>query len=121
MRWLVPVLVGVLACAPKRPKTVVKIVEEPKLDIVAPWLDPAGFWPRGTPVTQQPLSAALADPGTAPIVIRGATILTATGQRFDQGTVVIDKGTLRFIGAGDPPDVPAGAVEIDGKGKFVTP
>ncbi len=119
MRWLLAVLVGTLACAPKR---TLKLVPDPeaKLDIVAPWLDPAGFWPRGKPEPRLPLAAALADPGTPPIVIRGATVLTATGQRFDKGTVVIDKGTLRYVGDGEAP-VPAGAIEVDGTGKVVTP
>jgi len=118
MRWLVPVLWGVLACTPTR--VVKNEPAEPKLDIVPRWLDPADFWPRGNPAPRQPLGAALADPGTAPIVIRNATVMTAAGQRFDKGTVVIDKGTLRYVGAGEA-TVPAGAIEIDGTGKFVTP
>jgi imidazolonepropionase-like amidohydrolase len=119
MRWWLVVLVGLLAC---RPKHVVKIEPEPdpKLDIVPQWLDPADFLPRGKPAPRAPLSAALADPGTPPIVIRNATVLTAAGQRFDKGTIVVDKGTLRYVGDGEAP-VPASAIEIDGTGKFVTP
>jgi imidazolonepropionase-like amidohydrolase len=121
MRWFVPVLFwGVLACAPTKIVANEPAVEA-KLDIVPPWLDPADFWPKGTPAPRRPLGAALADPGTPPIVIRGATVMTATGQRFDKGTVVIDKGTLRYVGTGDTASVPAGAIEIDGTGKFVTP
>jgi imidazolonepropionase-like amidohydrolase len=128
MRWIVPLVVPVgplvagalIACTPSRVVKVTPKPGEPKLDIVAPWVDPAGYWPRGTPPPVRPLADALADPGTPPIVIRGATILTAAGRRIDQGTVVIDKGTLRAIGE-EPAEAPAGAIEIDGRGKFVTP
>jgi imidazolonepropionase-like amidohydrolase len=120
MRWFVPLLWGVLACAPTRIVKNEPAVVEAKLDIVPQWLDPAQFWPQGTPAPRRPLGDALADPGTPPIVIRGATVMTAAGQRFDKGTVVIDKGTLRYVGAGEA-TVPAGAIEIDGTGKYVTP
>ena len=90
MRWVVPLVVACVACTPKRvPK---KPVDEPKLDIVAPWLDPADWWPKGEPEKRRPLSDALADPGTPPIVIRGATIMTATGHRYDSGTIVVERG-----------------------------
>jgi len=119
MRWLV-LFVAVCACMPKRVKPVGK-VEDPKLDIVAPWIDPDNYWDRGVMPRQRALSEALADPGTAPIVIRGAKVMTAAGQTFDPGTVVVDKGVLKYVGAADgAPDV-AGAIVIDGTGKVVTP
>ncbi len=117
MRWVVPLVVACMACTPKR---VVKKPDEPKLDIVAPWLDPADWWPKGEPEKARPLSDALADPGTPPIVIRGATIMTATRHRYDSGTIVVDRGVITYVGDGDAAS-PSGAIEIDGKGKFVTP
>jgi imidazolonepropionase-like amidohydrolase len=109
--------VWLVACAPA--KTVVK-VDEPKLDITAPWLDTEGNWIKGTPEARRPLSDALVDASAPVIAIRGATILTAAGQRFDAGTIVLERGAIKYVGAADAP-VPAGALVIDGKGKFVTP
>jgi len=119
MRWLLLVVWAVLACTPKR--VVAVKVEETKLDIVAPWLDPAGFWPRGTLPAQRSLGEALADPGTPPVVIRGARVMTAAGQTIDPGTVVIDKGVLKYVGAAEGAPEVSGAIVIDGTGKVVTP
>jgi imidazolonepropionase-like amidohydrolase len=93
--------------------------DEPKLDITAPWLDPEGFWIRGVPAKARPLSDALSDPAAPTIAIRGATIMTATGQRIDNGTIVLERGAISYVGTDRP--APAGATVIDGKGKFVTP
>lgn len=57
---------------------------------------------------------------SAPTVIRGATILTGTGERIDNGTVVIENGKIASIGGADLAG-PQGAVTIDAKGKWVTP
>jgi imidazolonepropionase-like amidohydrolase len=46
--------------------------------------------------------------------------MTAAGKTFDRGSVVIEKGVLKYVGPDDAP-APAGAIEIDGRGKFVTP
>ena len=58
-------------------------------------------------------------PGAA-TVIRGATVFDGEGGRIENGTVIFGDGVLMAVG-----DVslasPAGAIEIDGKGKFVTP
>src|ERR1041385_5026973 len=120
MRGILLVLAAA-ACTPVRVKPVPPKVDEPKLDIVAPWLDPEEFWPRGTPEKRRPLADALADPGTPAIVIRGATIMTATGQRFDKGVLVVDKGVIQYVGDGTDAPAPQGAIEIDGSGKVVTP
>ncbi len=101
------------AKAPAKPS------DEPKLDITAPWLDPEGFWIRGVPATVRPLSDAVIDPAAPVIAIRGATIMTATGQRIDNGTIVLERGAISYVGTDRPP--PAGATVVDGKGKFVTP
>jgi imidazolonepropionase-like amidohydrolase len=110
--------VWLAACAsPGKP---VAKPDEPKLDITAPWLDPEGYWIKGEPVAQRPLSDALVDANAPAIVIRGATIMTATGQRFDHGTIVLERGAITYVGAVDVP-APAGAIVVDGKGKFITP
>jgi imidazolonepropionase-like amidohydrolase len=62
-------------------------------------------------------------PPAANVVLTHATILTATGQRFDPGFVALANGRIVAVGAGDPPaaSVPQGAQTIDARGKFVTP
>jgi imidazolonepropionase-like amidohydrolase len=102
-----------VAPSPERPSG------DPKLDVTMPWIDPDSFWIRGTPPKQRPLSDALSDPSAPLIAIRGATILTASGKRFDNGTIMLDRGSISYVGADRAP--PKGAKVIDGKGKFITP
>jgi len=54
-----------------------------------------------------------------PTVIRGATIFDGDGHRLDRGDIMIADGVIKAV----EPNlmVPAGAVVIDGTGKFVTP
>jgi imidazolonepropionase-like amidohydrolase len=108
---------GFAACGPsvKAPAK----PDEPKLDITAPWLDPDGFWIRGAPAAARPLTDALSNPNAPVIAIQHATILTATGQRIDNGTIVLERGAISYVGADRA--APAGATVVDGKGKFVTP
>src|SRR5437773_2755318 len=117
---LVVTVASLWACVPARKPTPPKL-DEPKLDIVAPWLDPEDFWIRGTPEKKRPLADSLADPGTPAIVIKGATIMTATGQTIANGTLVVDKGVITYVGDGSDAPAPAGAIEVDGSGKVVTP
>jgi imidazolonepropionase-like amidohydrolase len=53
-------------------------------------------------------------------VIRGATVFDGDGNRIDNGTVVFGDGVIQAVGG---PEVasPAGAIEVDGTGKWVTP
>jgi len=59
-------------------------------------------------------------PAAPPVVIRGATLLLATGKTIGRGTIILDKGKIAVVAEGDLP-APSGAVVIDGTGKFVTP
>ncbi|MEZ4307965.1 MAG: hypothetical protein R3F14_07950 [Polyangiaceae bacterium] len=54
------------------------------------------------------------------VVIRGATLLLATGKTIPRGTLVLDKGKIAAVFEGDAP-APPSAIVIDGTGKFVTP
>lgn len=65
------------------------------------------------PSTYQPYPSAAT-------VIRGATVLTGTGERIDNGVVVIENGKVAGVGGADVA-VPSGATVIDAKGKWVTP
>jgi imidazolonepropionase-like amidohydrolase len=118
MHWVVACVL-LFACGAPQVVKVTKPADEPKLDITAPWLDPEAHWIRGTPVQQRPLTDALNNPNAPTIAIRGATIMTATGQRFDNGTIILERGAITYVGADKA--APSGAVVIDGKGKFVTP
>ncbi len=63
-----------------------------------------------------------AKPAGAPpsLVIRGATLILGTGRTIAKGTIILDKGKISVVAEGSLP-APAGAVVIDGTGKFVTP
>ena len=58
-------------------------------------------------------------PGTL-TVIRGATVFDGEGGEIDNGTIVLTDGVVQAVGGPETP-VPAGAFEIDGHGKWVTP
>src|SRR5690242_14284796 len=53
-------------------------------------------------------------------VIRHATVLDGEGHQINDGTVVFGDGVIKAIGGADLAS-PAGAAEVDGSGKFVTP
>src|SRR5436309_2547691 len=54
-----------------------------------------------------------------PVVITNATILTAAGERIARGAVLLRDGKVAAVGASV--EAPAGAVVVDGTGKWVTP
>ncbi|MBC6981461.1 amidohydrolase [Caulobacter sp. 17J80-11] len=54
-----------------------------------------------------------------PTAIVGATVLTATGAKIENGTVLFRDGKLEKIEAGLA--APAGYAVVDGRGKYVTP
>ena len=55
----------------------------------------------------------------APVVIRNATIMTATGQEIPNGSILFRDG--RIVAVGATVEAPADAVVVDATGKFVTP
>jgi len=55
-----------------------------------------------------------------PTVVRHATVFDGDGRRWNDGTVIFSDGVIKAVGGPDLPS-PAGAVEIDGTGKWVTP
>jgi len=54
-----------------------------------------------------------------PVVIRNATIMTATGQEIQGGSILFRDG--RIVAVGPTVEAPADAVVVDGTGKWVTP
>jgi len=59
---------------------------------------------------------AIASP---PVVIRHATVLIGTGTRLDDADVLLAEG--KVVAVGPQLQAPAGALEVDGHGKWVTP
>jgi imidazolonepropionase-like amidohydrolase len=53
-----------------------------------------------------------------PTLISNATILTGTGQRLDNASLLMADGKIAWVGEGD---IPAGTVRIDANGRWVTP
>lgn len=77
-----------------------------------PGLDPAAN-PNPFPSTYVPA------PST-PTAFKGATILTATGARIENGVVVMADGKITAVGGADTP-IPAGVTVVDATGKWITP
>src|SRR6266699_2189883 len=54
-----------------------------------------------------------------PVLIRNATIMTATGQEIRNGSILFKDG--RIVAVGEKVDAPADAAVVNGAGKYVTP
>ncbi|MBA2467647.1 MAG: amidohydrolase [Sphingomonas sp.] len=79
--------------------------------------------PERTPairINEDPYASTYVRYPGVPTVIRNATIFDGIGGRIERGTVIIADGVVKAVGPSSLP-APAGAVEIDGAGKFVTP
>lgn len=91
----------------------------PALDLPTPWVDleleRVTVRPRPVPTRQ-----AARNPRATPIILRGGTILTATGARYERGTLVLEGGAITYVGDGPGPSVD-GARVIDVTGKVITP
>jgi imidazolonepropionase-like amidohydrolase len=75
---------------------------------------PAAKRPNGDPYpsTYRPVAAP-------PVLFRGATVLTGTGERLDGGDVLVAEGRVQAVGRGL--EAPAGATIVDASGKWITP
>ncbi len=58
-------------------------------------------------------------PPAPPIAIRGATILTGSGERLEAADLLLVDGKVQAVG--QIGELPAGTVEIDAAGRWVTP
>lgn len=99
-------LVGLAACAPQQ-----KEAAEPGAPESAG--KPSRWAADPFPSTYTPYTSGVT-------VIRGATVLTGAGTKFDNGVVVLSEGKISAVGGADVA-IPDGATVIDAKGKFVTP
>jgi imidazolonepropionase-like amidohydrolase len=71
-------------------------------------------------INEDPYASTYARYPGAVTVIRGATVYDGEGGRIDNGTVVLADGVVQAVGDAALAS-PAGAVELDGRGKWVTP
>lgn len=68
---------------------------------------------------QDPYASTYRPIGAPAVLIRDATVLTGTGTRLDEADVLMRDG--RIVAVGRDLDAPADAVQVDGRGKWVTP
>lgn len=87
----------------------------PDLGVETPWDDPELDYP-----TAREPDLTTADVPPMPVAIENVTILTAAGDRFDKGTILVVGGTISYVGDGAA-SIPNDARIIDGTGRFVTP
>ena len=71
----------------------------------------ASGWAENYPSTYTPLPSE-------PTLITNATILTGTGERLDDASLLIVDGKIAFVGEGE---IPAGVTTVDAGGRWVTP
>src|SRR5690348_13662133 len=79
--------------------------------------------PEGPPpvvINEDPYPSTYVRYPGVPTVIRHATVLDGEGRQISDGSVVIADGVIKALGGAGFP-APAGAVEVDGSGKWVTP
>ena len=67
----------------------------------------------------EPYPSTYQVPASAPTLIEHATVLTGTGERLEDADVLLVDGKIKAVGKGLA--APAGALVIDGHGKWVTP
>jgi imidazolonepropionase-like amidohydrolase len=72
-----------------------------------------------TGLAAEPFPSTYQVPAAAPVLIRGATVLTGTGARLDEADVLIENGHIMAVGTAL--DAPSGTQVIDAKGRWVTP
>lgn len=70
-------------------------------------------------VDSNPLPSTYKALPSAPTALVGATVFTGTGQKIDNGTVLIRDGKIESVGGNI--SVPADYDRVDAKGKWITP
>jgi imidazolonepropionase-like amidohydrolase len=80
---------------------------------------PAAVAPAAESTTPPPYPSTYQVPQSAPVLIRNATVLTATGARLDNADVLIADGKISAVGSSLT--APANATIVDGTGRWVTP
>src|SRR5690606_39018972 len=68
---------------------------------------------------EDPYASTYEAVAAAPVLIRGATVLTGTGERLEGADVLMQDGRISAVGQGL--QAPEGAQLVDGTGKWITP
>lgn len=68
---------------------------------------------------EDPYTSTYEAVAAAPVLIRGATVLTGTGERLEGADVLMEGGRISAVGQGL--QAPEGAQLVDGTGKWITP
>jgi imidazolonepropionase-like amidohydrolase len=90
--------------------------------LTVPLASPAADTASAKPASrfaQDPYASTYRAVGSPAVLIRDATVLTGTGTRLDEADVLMRDG--RIVAVGRDLDAPADAVQVDGRGKWVTP
>jgi len=66
-----------------------------------------------------PFASTYQTPSSPPTIIREATVLVGNGERLDNTDLVFEQG--KIVALGDNLKAPSGAVELNGKGYWLTP
>jgi len=74
-------------------------------------------WP---PDDREPRNLTPVDGETETVLIEGATVMTATGEKLQPGNVLLEDGEIAEVSAA-PIEAPDDAEVIDAEGKYVTP
>ena len=106
-RLRVAFVVAAIALAPSMAPSAYS--QTPETD---PSRDPAAF-------AYDPFPSTYAPGAVQTTVIRNATVLTAAGPMLENASVLLENGRIAAVGSNV--EVPAGALEMDGTGKWVTP
>ncbi len=69
--------------------------------------------------TDDPYPSTYRALASQPVLITGATVLTGSGERFENADVLLVDGKVSAVGSGV--QAPAGATRVDARGKWVTP
>jgi len=69
-------------------------------------------------VQAEPYPSTYSPLASSPTLITNATILTGTGERLDNASLLISDGEIAYVGEGD---VPEGVAIIDAQDRWVTP
>jgi imidazolonepropionase-like amidohydrolase len=75
--------------------------------------------PAASRFIDDPYPSTYAPIASAPVLIRNATVLTGTGARLERTDVLLRDGRVAAVGSAL--EAPAGAVQVDADGKWVTP
>ena len=117
--WAPPALLG-LACASCEPPAGAVAHEAATPAAATSPPPPADPFAADEARVRAPVEAP-AIPLALRTLIRGATVLTATGARYDPGFVLLEGGAIAAVGEGAGPAPDESTVVVDGRGKFVTP